>query len=146
VSIVQLATVHIETLDMRACRGYRRPEVIVFVLDYVAFLHRNSHSDRKAFRIHDMIKSKASVSTTCQTGSRCFFARLIINSKNKRHKGRDNSQETIRSKQPYVLDAYNVQYSRSKPATPSSRKHSAPPYYSGKHRCIAASSRRSSRL
>ncbi len=44
-SIVQLATVHIEKLDMRACRGYRRPEVIVFVLDCVEFLHKNSHND-----------------------------------------------------------------------------------------------------
>jgi hypothetical protein len=46
VSIVQLAaTVHIEKLDMRACRGYRRPEVIAFVLDYLEFLHKNSHND-----------------------------------------------------------------------------------------------------
>jgi hypothetical protein len=70
------ATVKIEKLDMRACRGYPRAVVIVSVLENVELLRKTSHNDRNALSIHDMVISNAWISTTCQACSRRFFARL----------------------------------------------------------------------
>jgi hypothetical protein len=56
VHILTLATDKIEKLDTRACRAYRRAEVIAFAPPYVECLRKSSHNDYKAFRIHDMIQ------------------------------------------------------------------------------------------